>query len=110
MPKIYLDKNVYEAALDRLDLIFSHFSHVYFSVSGGKDSSIMLQLAAQQAKKAGCRFDVLYIDLEAQYQATISHIHELIDCTKDVMNNWYWIALPISLRNAVSAISPKWKR
>lgn len=108
MPKIYLDKNVYEAALDRLDLIFSHFSHVYFSVSGGKDSSIMLQLAAQQAKKAGCRFDVLYIDLEAQYQATISHIHELIDCTKDVVNNWYWIALPISLRNAVSAISPKW--
>lgn len=108
MPKIYLEKNVYEAALERFDLIFSRFKHVYFSISGGKDSSVMLQLAAARARIAGCRFSVLYIDLEAQYAATISHIHELIDCTKDVTDCWYWVALPLSLRNAVSAVSPKW--
>ncbi len=108
MPKVYLEQNVYEAALDRFRLIFDRFPSVYFSVSGGKDSSVMLQLAARVAREMGVRFSVLYIDLEAQYQATIAHIHELIDDTKDVVDHWYWVAMPLSLRNAVSAISPKW--
>ena len=41
MPKIYRDKNVYEAAMERYDIIYKNFDHIYFSVSGGKDSSIM---------------------------------------------------------------------
>ena len=53
MPKIYSDKNVYEAAMERYETIFRHFDHIYFSVSGGKDSSIMLQLAAQAARRLG---------------------------------------------------------
>lgn len=108
MPKVYTDNNVYEGAIERFDIIFNDFDNVYFSVSGGKDSSIMLQLAAQEARRLGKKFDVLYIDLEAQYKATIDHIEELIDITSDVVRNWYWCALPISLRNAVSIIQPKW--
>lgn len=106
--KKYINKNVYEAALERYQYIFKNFNNYYFSVSGGKDSSIMLQLAAQEARKIGVKFSVLYIDLEAQYKATIQHIEELIECTKDVVDKWYWIALPLSLRNAVSVIQPKW--
>lgn len=61
MPKIYSDKNVYEAAMERYETIFRHFDHIYFSVSGGKDSSIMLQLAAQAARRLGksCRSSTL---------------------------------------------------
>ena len=51
MPKIYLEKNVLDAALDRLETIFERFEHVYFSVSAGKDSSVMVQLANIVAKK-----------------------------------------------------------
>lgn len=108
MPKIYKDINVYDAAINRYDIVLSEFDNYYVSVSGGKDSSIMLQLMAQEARKYGKKFSVLYIDLEAQYQATIEHINALIDATKDVVENWYWCALPLSLRNAVSAIQPKW--
>ena len=108
MGKIYKDKTVYEAAVERYRTVFQEFEHYYVSVSGGKDSSIMLQLMAQEARKAGKKFSVLYIDLEAQYAATIEHIEELIDCTKDVVDHWYWCALPLSLRNAVSALQPKW--
>lgn len=108
MPKIYRDINVYDAAIERFRIIFKEFNNYYVSVSGGKDSSIMLQLMAQEARKAGKKFSVLYIDLEAQYQTTIAHINELIDCTKDVVDAWYWVAMPLSLRNAVSAIQPKW--
>lgn len=108
MPKIYRNKNVYDAAIERYQAVFREFDNYYVSVSGGKDSSIMLQLMAQEARKAGKHFSVLYIDLEAQYRATIEHIEELVDCTKDVVDSWYWVALPLSLRNAVSALQPKW--
>ena len=106
--KIYKDINVYDAAINRYDIVLNDFDNYYVSVSGGKDSSIMLQLMAQEARKYRKKFSVLYIDLEAQYQATIGHINALIDATKDVVENWYWCALPLSLRNAVSAIQPKW--
>lgn len=108
MAKIYKHVNVYDAAIKRYQTIFKEFDNYYVSVSGGKDSSVMLQLMAQEARKSGKMFSVLYIDLEAQYRATIDHINDLIDCTKDVVDEWYWVAMPLSLRNAVSAIQPKW--
>lgn len=108
VPKVYRDINVYDAALKRYQIVLNEFDNYYVSVSGGKDSSIMLQLMAQEARKAGKKFSVLYIDLEAQYQATIEHVNELVDITKDVVDHFYWCALPLSLRNAVSAIQPKW--
>ncbi|RHU37218.1 DUF3440 domain-containing protein [Clostridium sp. TM06-18] len=106
--KIYNDTNVYDAAIKRFDTVLDEFDNYYLSVSGGKDSSIMLQLFAERARKAGKKFSVLYIDLEAQYRATIDHVNELIDCTADVVDKWYWVAMPLSLRNAVSALQPKW--
>ena len=68
MSKKYLTKNVLEAAIERLEIIFNNFDNVYFSVSGGKDSSVMVQLANIVAKRLNKQFDVLFIDLEAQYQ------------------------------------------
>lgn len=108
MPKVYRDQNVLDAAIERLEIIFDEFDHIYFSISGGKDSSVMLQLAANVARKLGRKFDVLYIDLEAQYHATLEHIEELKEATKDVVGEFYWVCLPLSLRNAVSVIQPKW--
>lgn len=109
MPKVYNDKNVLEAAWERYDIIFSNFENVYFSISGGKDSSVMLQLAARKAREHGRKFDVLFIDLEAQYKATIKHVEELLfrEC-RDVIRQTYWVCLPLSLRNAVSILQPKW--
>ncbi len=108
MPKIYSDKNVLEAALERYDIIFNEFEHIYLSVSAGKDSSVMLQLAARKAREHGERFDVLFIDLEGQYQATIRHFEDLLTTYADAIRQVYWVCLPISLRNAVSILQPKW--
>lgn len=108
MPKLYGNKNVLEAAYERYDIIFSNFENVYFSVSGGKDSSVMLQLATKKAREHNKKIDILYIDLEAQYKATIDHVDELFSSCSDVIRKVYWICLPISLRNAVSIMQPKW--
>lgn len=51
MGKVYVVKNVYDATIERLEKIFSENFAVYFSFSGGKDSSVMLQLANLVAKK-----------------------------------------------------------
>lgn len=108
MPKYYTNKNVLDAAFERFNIIFDNFSNIYLSVSGGKDSSIMLQLCARVARKRHRKFSVLYIDLESQYKATIDHIEELRTEFRDIFERFYWCALPLSLRNAVSVIQPKW--
>lgn len=106
MSKIYVEKNVLDASIERLNLIFQNFNHVYFSVSGGKDSSVMIQLANMVAKRLNKKFDILFIDLEAQYQYTIKHVYELKGLSQ--VRDFYHIALPIALRNAVSMLQPKW--
>ena len=106
MPKIYEEQNVLDAALERLRYVFRTFENVYFSVSGGKDSSVMVQLAERVAAETGRTYDVLYIDLEAQYAHTIAHIEELKQLAHIGM--FYHVALPMALRNAVSMLQPKW--
>lgn len=108
MGKVYSNKNVLEASMERYKIIFHEFDNIYLSISGGKDSSVMLHLAAIVASKTRKKIDVLFIDLEAQYKATIDHMYELLEEHRDVIRNVYWVALPISLRNAVSVIQPKW--
>lgn len=106
MPKIYEEQNVMDAALERLRYVFRTFENVYFSVSGGKDSSVMVQLAERVAAETGRTYDVLYIDLEAQYAHTIAHIEELK--TLAHIGTFHHVALPLALRNAVSMLQPKW--
>ncbi len=106
MPKVYLEKNVLDAAFERLEIIFNNFDNVYFSVSAGKDSSLMVQLANIVAKRLNKQFDVLFIDLEGQYKCTIDHLYELKQLSQ--IRTFYHIALPLALRNAVSILQPKW--
>lgn len=106
MSKVYLEKNVLDAAIERLEMIFDNFENIYISVSGGKDSSVMVQLANMVAKKKNKKFDVMYIDFEAQYKHTIDHIYELKELSQ--IRDFYHFCLPIALRNAVSILQPKW--
>lgn len=105
--KKYSNKNVYEASIERIEKVFDEFDRVVLSFSGGKDSSTMLHLAAEVAKKRKKKFAVLIIDLEAQYKATISHIEEMLDLYSEIIDP-YWVCLPLKLRNAASNFEPVW--
>lgn len=104
--KVYQEANVLEGFYQRVNYTFDHFDHVCVSVSGGKDSSVMVQLLDKVAIERGRKYDVLFIDLEAQYRATMEHIEELklLPGIKD----FYHVAMPLYLRNAVSQLQPKW--
>ena len=51
MAKKYLEKNVLEASIERLEIMFENFDNINISVSGGKDSTDMVQLAKREAKQ-----------------------------------------------------------
>jgi len=105
--KAYLEKDVFNATCQRLEYILSEFPKVYMSFSGGKDSSVLLQLLIQIAEKMNkLPVNVMYIDFEAQYKATIHHVEEML---LDKRVNAYWICLPMNLRNSVSVYASQWQ-
>lgn len=107
MPKIGLGKNVLDAARERIAWTFDRFQKVYVSFSGGKDSTVMLHLIADEAAKRERKFGLLFIDLEGQYKLTIDHIQTCYDMYADLCEP-YWVCLPIHLRNAVSVYETHW--
>lgn len=104
--KHYKDKNVYEAAVERFDYIYTHFERVCISFSNGKDSGVLLNLAIEAARRHGkLPVNALYIDMEAQYKHAIDFTERMFN--REEVTGW-WVCLPIHLRNAVSQISPYW--
>lgn len=106
--KKYIDINVLEASRQRISHIFDEFNKIYLSYSGGKDSTVMLHLVMDEAKKRNRKIGLLLIDLEAQYTETITHALEMFELYKDNIIP-FWVSLPISLSNAVSNFEPRWK-
>lgn len=98
--RIYLAENVYEAALNRIRWLYDEFDNIVVSVSGGKDSDIVLRLSIEVARERG-RLPVraLFIDQEAEWQATIDHMRDLAD-DPDVSLDW--LQVPMRLFNATS--------
>jgi len=108
MPKTYLNQNVFDASVERLEYTFNNFEKIYVSFSAGKDSTVMLHLVMNEAVKRNRKVGVLIVDLEGQYKLTIDHMNECIETYKNNID-LYWVCLPIHLRNAVSVFKPFWK-
>lgn len=108
MPKIRLNKNVFEASIDRVKWTLDTFEKTYLSFSAGKDSTVMLHIVMDEVKKRNKKIGLLIVDLEGQYKFTIEHIESCIEEYKDYID-LYWVCLPIHLRNAVSVYEPFWK-
>lgn len=100
--------NVVEAAQERIRWTFDNFERIYLSFSAGKDSTVMLHLVAEEARKRGKRIGLLLLDLEGQYKMTIEHAEACFNEYADIVEP-FWVCLPIHLRNAVSVYSPFWK-
>ena len=107
MPKIRLEDDVYKASIERINYTFDNFKKIYLSFSAGKDSTVMLHLTMQEAKKRNQKIGLLIVDLEGQYKFTIEHIEACIEEYKDYIE-LYWVCLPLHLRNAVSVYEPFW--
>ena len=107
MPKRKLGFNVLDAAKQRISWTFDNFQKIYVSFSAGKDSTVMLHLVADEARKRGRKIGILLIDLEGQYKTTIEHAEKCFDMYADIAIP-YWVCLPLHLRNAVSVYETHW--
>lgn len=104
--KIEFETNVLEEAKKRIRSCFVRFDKVVVSFSGGKDSTIVLNLALEIAKELKrLPLDVVYIDEEAITSQTVEYAERISD-NKDL--NFYWFCLPVKHRNACSNNEPWW--
>lgn len=108
MKETHSTPNVFDAALLRLDIIINKHEEVCISLSGGKASTVLLHLAATVAKAHGKNLTVLFIDREAQHTQTISHIQHLKQLYRNVIDHFYWIALPLTIENSTVSNGQTW--
>lgn len=102
--KIFLKQNVWDAAYERISYLFKEFDEVAVAFSGGKDSTVTLEMALLVAEKEGkLPLTVMWIDQEAEWQA-------VVDYTKRVMYREtvipHWLQVPIRLFNATTMEYP----
>ena len=98
--KIYGKKNVYDAALDRIRFLYDEFEEIVVGFSGGKDSTVCLNLTIEIAKeKNRLPVKVMFLDQEAEWETNIEYIRKTM-ARKEVDPLWYQI--PIRLQNATS--------
>ena len=102
--KFYQKQNVFDAALDRIRWLFDEFPNVVVNFSGGKDSTVVLNLSLLVAEEKGrLPLRVMFIDQEAEWQTVIDYIRVVM---ADPRVNPAWLQVPIRLFNATSTIDP----
>lgn len=106
--KIPIGKTVLTAARERIKWLFDTFEQISLSFSGGKDSTVLFHLLADEARKQRRKFNVIFLDWEVQYSATISHVADMRSLYTDCVEQFYWIALPMTTESGISQYEPTW--
>jgi predicted phosphoadenosine phosphosulfate sulfurtransferase len=107
MPKRMLGKNVLDAARERIAWTFDNFERIYCSFSAGKDSTAMMHLVMEEAKRRNQTIGVLFIDWECQFTITIQHARRMFDQYAQWIEP-YWVAIPMTTWNGCSQHEPEW--
>ena len=101
-----VEQSVYELALERLHHVYDLFDTIVVAFSGGKDSTILLNLTLQVARERK-RVPVIaqFHDEECIPLETVDYIRRVI-AAGDVELRWF--CLPVKHRNACSRREPFW--
>lgn len=104
-----LDKNVYEAAQERIAYIFQEFDNIYIAFSGGKDSGVLLNLVVDymRANNITRKIGVYYMDYEGSYQETENFIRRMVEANADLIE-LYWVCLTYKTKCGVSIYRNYW--
>jgi predicted phosphoadenosine phosphosulfate sulfurtransferase len=98
--KILSKKNVFDAALERINYLFDEFPNIVVGMSGGKDSTVVFELTLRVARERGrLPLTVFFLDQEAEWTATVDYVRKVmyLGAVKPL-----WFQMPIHLDNATS--------
>lgn len=104
--RMFVEEDVLTLARQRIAKVFDYFDHVCVSFSGGKDSTVCLNLALEEARRRKrLPLDVVFWDEEAIQPETVDYM-DRVSRIPDVNLRWY--CLPVQHRNACSRRHPYW--
>ena len=90
---------VYDAALERIRWLYSEFDHVVVAWSGGKDSTVLLNLTAQVAREYGrLPLRVIWMDMEAEWSTSVE-LARRVRQRPDI--EFHWFQVPVWMDNPV---------
>lgn len=93
MAEYCTNRSVFEASLDRIRYLYDTFDEVVVMMSGGKDSTVVYQLALIVAREKGkLPLKVCWLDQECEWQATVDYMESVMR-NPDVKPYWYQIPL-----------------
>lgn len=90
--------NVYQAAKQRIHNLYDTGRHISVGFSGGKDSTVLLEITLEVARERGIsKVPVVFLDQEAEYQQTVEYMRYVMSRPEVEP---YWIQCPFKLWNA----------
>ena len=96
--RITKDATVLEEAYERYAWVYDNFEQVAVAVSGGKDSTVVLELAIEVARERNrLPVDVVFIDQEGELQHTIDYFYRLKKRPDEIRLHWFQIPIKINV-------------
>lgn len=97
---IYKENNVFNEALDRIRMLYDTHEDIIVSMSGGKDSTVVLELALIVAReKNRLPVKAFWLDQEAEWQGTVDYMDSVFR-RPEVEPHWFQI--PFDFPNNLS--------
>lgn len=103
-------KNVYDLAMERLDIIFREFETVCVSFSGGKDSGVLLNLCLDYIR-THCpdrKLCVFHMDYEIQYTMTVDYVNRILRDNASMLEV-YRVCVPFKVATCTSMFQRFWR-
>lgn len=100
---IYEEKTVFDAAMDRIRMLFDTHEDIIVSMSGGKDSTVVFNMALKVARETNrLPLKVFWLDQEAEWQHTVDYMDKIMRMPEV---DPYWYQIEFDFTNSLSANS-----
>jgi len=104
--KKHTDRSVWDAALERTHEVYDRYDYVEVSFSGGKDSTVALNMAIEVARERDeLPVNVIYFDEEVVPPDTDDYVRRVYN--RDEVN-MRWVCYPMRFVNGANKNKPYW--